>query len=120
MEARETVMSPQTISKVKGQWVGGQSGGETPENELLKAQAEHTGKIMYDEGFKAGYDQGVYDTRITPEAQMMFRRIGIKEVVEYGLFLEKNYSHTDWGNMQFRMDMLDKLKEWGIDAQKGM
>lgn len=38
-----------------------------------------------------------------------------KEVVEFGLFLEKNYSHTAWGNMQFRMDMLTKLKKWGID-----
>jgi len=69
MKAKDTVMKPEEISKIIKDYCGNCRFCATntsvyPEprcfnDALLQAQAEITGKIMYDEGFKAGQKEVV-------------------------------------------------------------
>ena len=110
MEAKDTVMSPQEISKVRRQWASGQIVGGSPENDLIKAQAEIS--------FKVGKTAGVAESLISSlKAIGASRKAGIKEVMDWikgnhvlgvgddGLYWQCYISEQEWEA---------KLKEWGL------
>ena len=111
MTWQESVMSDEVM--LKEIWDLGvelEAEGKSPTQKdrfdrLVTAQAEIAYKDGQEDALKGALIEGGFES---------VKKLGRKEVVEYILFLEKNYSHTDWGNMQYRMDMRTKSKEWEL------
>jgi len=127
MDWKDTVMGEEKLQEICDEFNG--TARDVLE-EVAKAQAEITGKIMYDEGFKAGRDSRKGE--IEELMSMAFRdgeRIGTRKVVEWIPELiqkiKDNMWKDDWGvRGVLYEDMLDslvkklvkaKLKEWGIE-----
>ena len=86
---------------------------------VAKAQAEITGKIMYDDGFKAGYKEGVKNHH---ECCKMDYKAGIREVVEWMIpnFLIDTDNKSAFAGGQISLERWQaKLKDWRLESEKG-
>ncbi|HUV46152.1 MAG TPA: hypothetical protein VMW45_03685 [Dehalococcoidia bacterium] len=134
MDWKDTVMDAKGITEAINRVYPSGTGTyqvNVADRAIAKAQAEITGKIMYDDGFKAGYDEGVKEgLGVDMAALELAKRAGRREVVEAvhqlcPLLQTGQDIQTVAGNsckggdtsylMLRLLDWQAQLKEWGIE-----